>query len=131
MLIIHIDDDIDDREMFHDAIELIDAGITCFQFENCSKAIEFVTKSKILPDLMFIDINMPKMNGYECVDRMREIADKQNIAIVMLSTAFNPAQQTNSTNSELRYLKKSTRLSELVQAIKDILLELFTVSAER
>lgn len=123
MLILNVDDDIDDREMFLEAINAIDPEIKCLQFESGSKVLEYLTKAEVVPNFLFIDINMPKMNGYECVEQIRQIPGNEHMLIVMYSTAFNPSQWDDFKAPSVRYLTKTSTFSELVQSIKMIFLE--------
>lgn len=123
MLILNIDDDIDDREMFEAAVNAVDPSHTCIQFESGSKAIDYIGNAEVLPDFLFIDINMPKMDGYECLGQIRQIPGNDQMRIVMYSTAFNPKQQESFKDQRIRYLKKTSRFSELVHSITLILLE--------
>lgn len=121
MLILNIDDDIDDREMFCAAIKEVDAMISCIHLDSGFKALEFVAKSEILPDYIFIDINMPKMDGFECVEEIRSLPGMKAISIVMYSTAFRPDDHLRFHRLGIRYLKKTSRLSELVESIKQLI----------
>lgn len=122
MLILNVDDDIDDREMFQAAINAIDPNLACLQFESGSKALEYIANAEVAPDFLFIDINMPKMNGYECIEQIRQIPGNNQIVIVMYSTAFNPKQQKDYKDLDITtYLKKTSKFSELVQSIKKLL----------
>lgn len=123
MLILNVDDDIDDREMFHAAINALDPKVDCLQFESGRKVLEYLAHAKVPPDFIFIDINMPKMNGYECVEHIRQIPGNAHLPIVMYSTGFNPIQQKDFKDPDIRYVRKTSRLSELVQSIQKILLK--------
>ena len=123
MLILNVDDDIDDREMFQAAVNAVDPSLACLQFESGSKVLEYMAHAKVPPDFLFIDINMPKMDGYECVEHIRQIPGNDHMRIVMYSTAFNPKRQESFKDPSIRYVQKTSRLSELVQSIKMLLFD--------
>jgi len=60
---------------------------------NGEEALDFLKKeNQIHPDIIFLDINMPKMNGWEFMEAYKELrADqKAKLVIVMLTTSENP-----------------------------------------
>lgn len=82
------EDDEDDLELFESAIreikpdaQIIPAADGLCLFEN------FNNKTPPLPDIIFLDINMPKMNGYECLRRIREQPMLEHVPVVVLSTS--------------------------------------------
>lgn len=121
MLILNIDDDFEDREMFREAIRAVDPVISCIQHESGLKALEFMADTELVPDYIFIDINMPKMNGYECVREIRLLTDMKKIPIIMYSTTFNPNDQVDFKKLGIKYLTKSSRFSELVESIRSLI----------
>jgi CheY-like chemotaxis protein len=123
MLILNVDDDIDDREMFQAAVSEIDPEIHCLQFESGIKVLSYLAQAELTASYIFIDINMPKMNGYECVEHIRHIPGNEHMRIVMYSTAFNPKLRDDFNDPSIRYVSKTSRLSELVHSIKLILSE--------
>jgi len=68
-----IDDDADDQEFFCDAALSIDPHITCKFASNGVEAIEQLLDESFLPDFIFIDMNMPKMNGKETLEEIRKM----------------------------------------------------------
>ena len=120
MFVLNVDDDFDDREMFCEAVKSIDAFISCIQLESGNKALDFLSKAQEMPDLIFIDINMPKMDGYEFVDKVRLLPGIINSSIVMYSTTFNPRDVENFSKLGVHYLIKSSRFSDLVNALKSL-----------
>jgi CheY-like chemotaxis protein len=72
--------------------------------ENGREALEFL-KSGIegkhpQPDLIFLDINIPIMNGWEFLEAYRKLSMNQRgkIIIIMLTTSLNPEDQTKAEN---------------------------------
>ncbi|MEX2233668.1 MAG: response regulator [Cyclobacteriaceae bacterium] len=121
MLILNVDDDRDDREFFSDAIKEVDPSIPCVLFENGQELLYYLEEAKTLPDYIFIDINMPKMNGYECAQEIRSNYLTGETQIVMYSTAFNPADKAKFKEQGFKYIVKQNSLGELVQSIKGVM----------
>lgn len=91
--ILLIDDNPDDNR-FHQII-IKKMGITdSIQIvQNGLEAIEFLKKqNEVIPELIFLDINMPKMNGWEFLVAYKDlnIEQKAKALIVMLTTSTNP-----------------------------------------
>lgn len=121
MLIINVDDDGDDRELFSSAVEAADPEISCKLFESGKDLFDFLESTLIFPDFMFVDINMPRMNGYECVRAIRLQKRFEHVKIIMHSTAFNPNDKKEFDEMGLEFLIKPSRLSDLVESIKELI----------
>ena len=64
--------------------------------ENGFDALDFLKKENHLPpELIFLDINMPKMNGWEFLEEYRQLSEEQKsrVIILMLTTSVNPADR--------------------------------------
>ena len=79
-------------------------------------AIERVQKSP--PDLLVLDVRMPGMDGIEALNKILGI---NNQLPVILNTAYTNHKENYMTWSADAYVVKSSDLSELKQAIKDVL----------
>ena len=90
------DDDPDDREMFKEALN---APLTVTTFENGEKMLLNLMNDHInLPDIIFLDLNMPKMDGEECLSRIKEVTSLCAIPIVLYSDSLD----TKNINKLLR-----------------------------
>ena len=59
-----VDDDVDDQELFMEAVNEVDKTITCISASNCEEALDSLKSGKVvLPDIIFLDLNMPRLNG--------------------------------------------------------------------
>ena len=121
MLIVNVDDDGDDREFFGDAIKAVDPQIPCVLFQNGEELLYYLKETESLPDYIFIDINMPKMNGYECAREIKSHYVSTEMQIVMYSTAFNPVDIEKFDQEGLKYIVKQNTLTDLVQSIRQVI----------
>ena len=69
-----IDDDQDDRDFFFEALIEVDRTTDFFAAPNGIEAIKFLKHPDTNPpDLIFLDLNMPLMNGFQCLQEIRKI----------------------------------------------------------
>jgi CheY-like chemotaxis protein len=86
-----IDDDLDDQEIFLIAIEQFDASILCDFANDGAKAIEKLKADEVnVPNCIFIDLNMPRMNGIECLEEIRKMDHLKDVPVCMFSTSADP-----------------------------------------
>jgi DNA-binding NarL/FixJ family response regulator len=94
------------------------AGFQCLsQYANAETALEAIPKAK--PNVVLMDINLPGMNGVECVRRLKQILP--DTLIVMLTAYEDTENIFNSLAAGASgYLLKRTSSAELLAAIKDV-----------
>ena len=85
--IFHIDDDDDDIDFFVAAIEYLSDGASCFSFTNAAKALDKLVSGELIADIIFLDLNMPVINGQEFLAMLKAKAGLEDIPVIMLSTA--------------------------------------------
>ncbi len=88
-MIMLVDDDNDDRGFFCSAVKKIDPSCVCLLTENGKDALEKLRNAPQLPDLIFLDLNMPVMNGVECLKELKKDALLKNIPVIIYSTSVN------------------------------------------
>jgi CheY-like chemotaxis protein len=95
--ILLVDDDSDDREFFCEAVEEIALDILCYTANDGRQAITEMDKKTIeIPDLMFLDINMPIMSGWQCLSILKEREEYKTIPVVMYSTSSHAEDITKA-----------------------------------
>jgi len=87
-----VDDDVDDQEVFLLTLEKINKNIKCLTANNGAEALSLLTAPhSFVPDFIFLDVNMPKMNGIECLKRLKDLAHLNTCKIFMYSTTSEPS----------------------------------------
>lgn len=86
-----IDDDLDDQEIFTIAANKVDASIQCEFANDGVHAIERISQETSLnPGCIFLDVNMPRMNGVECLEALRGMEKLNDVPIFICSTSADP-----------------------------------------
>ncbi len=111
------DDDDDDRVLFCDAIEELGIETSVNTFENgVDLMANLIDKDKGLPDMIFLDLNMPLMNGEECLDDIRSEPALTKIPIIIYSTSLDEKMaevlQLKGANLYLQKPKSYNQLKE-------------------
>ena len=83
-----IDDDPDDQLFFRDAIQIVQPGLSCELTSNCQEAFRKL-ESPPPPDYIFLDLNMPVMNGFECLVHLKNQETFKDIPVVIFTTSKN------------------------------------------
>lgn len=82
------DDDHDDAELFSEALNRVDPSITFRHVDNGTGVFEFLDKpGNPKPDLIFLDLNMPKMSGWQCLAQLKNNSSYKEIPVIMYTTS--------------------------------------------
>ena|SRR5688572_13986104 len=84
-----VDDDQEDRYFFRMAVSEIDESIKCIEAMDGENALAMLKTADMLPDFIFLDVNMPKMWGVECLKHLKADCRLAQIPVVMYSTSFS------------------------------------------
>jgi CheY-like chemotaxis protein len=83
-----IDDDLDDQEIFMLALEKVDSELRCVVANNGYEGLKYLnTTSNPLPSYIFLDLNMPLMNGKECLIEIKKHSYLKHIPVVIYTTS--------------------------------------------
>lgn len=89
------DDDEDDRELFSEALKEVAVSALLHTAGNGIELMEILQERAVFPDLLFLDLNMPRKNGHECLDEIRKTESLKDITVIIFSTSF----QRDTVNS--------------------------------
>ncbi|RPE14177.1 response regulator [Chitinophaga lutea] len=120
--ILLIEDDIDDQEIFTSALAFIDNGIVCSVAANGYEAIMHLNNAATLPDLIFLDLNMPMMNGSQFLREVKAGHKAKDVPVIVFSTAsdMKTIQESRQLGAE-QFITKPEKFSELVGMLHGLL----------
>ncbi|OSY87669.1 transcriptional regulator [Tenacibaculum holothuriorum] len=118
--ILFIDDDEIERLKFNRICKQSDYKTTILEAENGEKALKILDKQ--LPQLIILDLNMPKMNGIEFLNILRKNERLKYIPIVILSSSNNKEDVKKCFEIGISgYLIKPLRYEDYKQTINKLL----------
>ena len=118
-----IDDDEDDRDFFCTAIQSIESNVDCrFAKDGSDAILQLKSDSSFIPDFIFIDMNMPMMDGKECYGAILEIDRLRNVPVYIYSTSSTPELVAEIMNMGARdFLLKPSSMGELESLLREVL----------
>lgn len=115
--ILLIDDDEDDRMLFKEALKEIDPALLFSEALNGLDGLKLL-RSAPAPDIIFLDLNMPMMNGYECLAEVKKEERFKMIPVVIYSTIHSEAEAKRLLQMGADYFL--TKPNDYAVLIKDI-----------
>lgn len=85
--VLMVDDDDDDRMLFNLAISTIDPRIKSIQLESCKYTLGWIREQEQLPEIVFLDLNIPVMGGFDCLEIIRNTDEWRDIPVIIYSTS--------------------------------------------
>ena len=83
-----IDDDADDKDLFIEALSVVAPGIVCHYAGDGEEAFEKLNSKKYDdPSLIFLDINLPGISGWDILTKIKASEELKHIPVVMYSTS--------------------------------------------
>ena len=124
--ILLVEDDEDDRLFFVEAINDIDVSIGLDIAANGMEALLKLHKALELPDIIFMDVNMPVMGGFDCLRKLKSLPRYNTIPVVILTTtsSFKEQETSGMLGASLFFTKPQVysalkqRISQALQAFE-------------
>jgi len=134
MITLHIilaDDDIDDRFFFEKALKEIPVPNRLTMVRDGEELMNYLhANTDQLPDVLFLDLSMPRKTGFECLSEIKEDKKLKNLPVIMLSTSFprdNKYEQNIIsmlyTIGALDYIRKPGDFQKLKEVIHTALIK--------
>jgi CheY-like chemotaxis protein len=121
-LIFLADDDEDDRMMFGEALSETSVRARLQTANDGEKLLSLLHTCTTLPDVIFLDLNMPNKNGVETLKELRQAERFSRIPVIIYSTSNNEVdiEYTYRLGANL-YVEKPYSYNDLVHALSEIL----------
>lgn len=117
-----VDDDEDDRDLFCIAVHELDPKIDCILARNGEEALQGLQFEKFpKPDLIFLDLNMPRLNGIQFLRELRKDRHLQAIPVVIYTASQQQKEleEAKELGAE-HYFAKPNSFRALCKIIKDV-----------
>ncbi|MCW3071296.1 MAG: response regulator receiver protein [Bacteroidetes bacterium] len=117
-----IDDDEDDQEIFLAALDQISTSVHCTAFSAAREALKKLIAGEINPEVIFLDLNMPVMNGQQFLLEIKKTEGLRNIPVIIFSTSSHAG--TIELTKELGaydFITKPNNFEGLINILKPII----------
>ena len=116
------DDDEDDRLFFTDAFDELKINTKVSTFNDGVELMTYLNhEDSILPNVLFLDLNMPKKNGVECLLEIKQNEKFNDIAIAIYSTSSSEEHiEETFVNGANIYIKKSNDFEKLKKILSEV-----------
>ena len=122
--ILLIDDDEDEHVLFSQTINEIDEHIDCYHAQSGEDALRMLRSSEHLPDYIFLDLNMPCMDGKQC---LREIKGLYDIPVIIYTTSKSQRDRDDTKHMGAQwFLIKPNSYGNIKKSVEVILNDINT-----
>ncbi|WP_029272878.1 response regulator [Flavobacterium sp. KJJ] len=118
------DDDEDDCSFFREALDELSLPVSLVTVNDGVQLMDYLKANapNNLPDILFLDLNMPRKNGHECLREIKEIDDFQNLAVIIFSTSLDTEiVDLMYSKGATYYIRKPGEFSKLKKVIGNAL----------
>lgn len=119
--ILFSDDDTDDALLFTQAADLMTSSILLSFAEDGEQLMRYLSK-EMLPDMIFLDLNMPVKNGVECLREIRADHKLDWLPVIIYTTSDNPKDIDTCYNLRANlYVVKPTSFENIIKTLKKVI----------
>ena len=116
------DDDIDDRQFFDRALKGLPIPTILTTVDNGEKLMTWLSENSTkLPDILFLDLNMPLKTGLECLSEIKKSEKLKQLPVIIYSTHNHEKDAGTLYQKGAHYYIRKTDIMELSKALHRIL----------
>ena len=116
-----VDDDIDDVSLFQEMLTEVDPSIKFTHANDGQEALDQLLSKSTKPDLIFLDLNMPRMDGKQCLKLIKQAELLKEIPVIMYTTSSR-SQDIEETmlHGAVCFITKPSSIRELESILTSI-----------
>lgn len=121
--ILIIDDDYDDIDLFREALGEVDHTVQCVGENDARLAVAKLADGQLaVPSLIFLDVNMPIVTGWEILERLKTIERIKSVPVIMYSTSSLKRDIDKAKDlGAACFIVKPCLYTELIKQVADII----------
>ncbi len=117
-----IDDDKDDQQFIRRAINDLFPNMECISLSNGKDALKFIDENPPPPSYIFLDLNMPYLNGFEFLKEFKKERGNSETTVYIYSTSSNPRDKEKAKSLGADdYIVKFSDLNSLKAKLKNVI----------
>lgn len=117
-----VDDDIDDQEIFKLALKHLPYAVQCITADDGMDALDQLNADQsFVPDYIFLDLNMPRMDGFQTLVAIKQLARLADVPVIIYTTSAE--QRDMHRSKELgcyRFITKPISINDLKTILTDV-----------
>jgi len=122
MIALYIDDDVEDLQIFHEALVSIDPAAIFYTASDGYEGFRVLEQIAIVPDFIFLDVNMPRMNGREFLVQIKGKVSFRSIPVIMYSTTSHREEiQDFKKLGAQDFIRKPDSFEDLQEALRKLM----------
>ena len=116
-----IDDDIEDTFIFKEVLESMESQINFQNAKDGLEALQLLKDSVELPDTIFLDLNMPRMNGKECLAKLKSDPHLKQVPVIIYTTSLQSSDiEETLQKGATCFIAKPTSIKDLKKILSFI-----------
>lgn len=126
------DDDEDDRAFFKEALDELLIPVNLTTVKDGVELMDYLSQSNNLPDILFLDLNMPRKSGFECLTEIKKIDKLKHLAVIIFSTSLDlKIIDVMYENGARYYIQKPGDFYKLKKVIERAITLISTTNSEQ
>ena len=125
MTILLVDDDEDDQDIFKEAVAVVRPDLACHVARDGEQGLEILETLSPLPEFIFLDVNMPRMDGKQFLKAVKADIRFQKIPVVIYSTSNHKSELGEYFSlGASNFITKPSEFNLLITYLKSLLASL-------